>query len=57
MLTKKSGIAANRKITKCQISKSIRTIDRKGKIEKGRSIENKEKPANSSGLNQKIFEI
>ena len=57
MLTKKSGIAANRKITKCQMSKSIRTIDRKGKIEKGRSIENKENPANSSGLNQKTFEI
>ena len=57
MLTKKSGIAANQKITRCQMSESIRKIDRKGKIEKGRSIENKEKPANSSGLNQKTLEI
>ena len=50
MLTEETG-NANLKTTKRQISISARAIDNKGKIVKGKSIEDKEKPPNSSGLN------
>ena len=56
MLTEETG-NANLKTTKRQISISARAIDNKGKIVKGKSIEDKEKPANSSSLNWNVCNL